>query len=962
MRVALRCLLTIVLCLAALPAPLTAQEGTGAINGRVADTSAAVMPGVSVTLSSPAVMGTREYVTDERGTYRFSQLPPGMYSLKFELPGFKTLIREGIRISAGFTATVNADLEVATLSETVTVTGQSPVVDLQSSTLAVNFTSDLLTNLPNGRDIWSTLGQTPGVMMTKFDVGGSQAGQMSGFRTYGTDGQDVLLLDGVRYSASYLDYGSYEEMQVVTASKGAEMRVAGSYVNSIVKSGSNDIHGMVYDATSPKSFQGSNLNDRLRRFGLTTTSKMSLYSDLNGNVGGPIKKDKVWWFLSMRDNYIGRQSLGFKKGACVKATGCTGEPIGTFVNDNPSTEDGPFYTRLDNVTLKVNSQVTPSNQIVFTGNFADKRMPFRGGDGPNALFFNTDSVTRQTYPGRIYKVQWTSVLNNRITLDNSFNKFGWNWPNNRRIDEYSRRDLDTQQVRGGFSGEGTGFTLSTPNTRDPVSRHFNSTASLVTDRFLTGTHNFKVGYVITHVRARQTHSGTIGQIILYYRDGFRTPAFIETLDAPFTLESSMKEHAFFINDAWSLARRLTLNVGFRIDRATPYYPRQEKTGTGPYQSQQVVERRVFPSLSGPVPRFSLIYDVFGNGRTALKASYGRYTFEVGGGSSSGLSSDANPMALTVSRYNWDGTFPAANCYLTNCAFNPAGRTPVSVAGGRNRDIDPNLKFAYSDEYTAGLDQELMTDVSLRLNFVRKFEQNRHQTFNVAIPYNAYNIPVSGVDPGVDGRTGTADDRNVTLFSLDPTFVGRRRDFISNNAAFDHANTSLEAALIKRLSNNWQVITGWNYLRRKVWGAAGIPEDPNTLKYNAGENFNTWSYKVMGTYEAPFGLSLSSVFRTQKGEAYGRRWNSPRMNQGVQVLFVDPKGTYFMDTIKLFDVRVEKNFTISERWGKVSAVFDLFNVLNSAAVTGINDLTGANFQAPTQTVEPRIGRIAVRFTF
>jgi hypothetical protein len=268
-----------------------------------------------------------------------------------------------------------------------------------------------------------------------------------------------------------------------------------------------------------------------------------------------------------------------------------------------------------------------------------------------------------------------------------------------------------------------------------------------------------------------------------------------------------------------------------------------------------------------------------------------------------------------------------------------------------------------------VDQELMTDLSLRLNFVRRFDKNGWQSFNLAIPFSAYSIPVNGVDPGRDGMAGTADDRNITLYSLEPAYVGKRKDFISNNPDLDNANTSLEATVVKRLSNQWQMLVGWNYLHRKVWSTgaiasetSGVPQDPNTRRFNPGENYNTWTYKAMGTYEAPYGIMLSVVLRAAKGTPYGRRWNSPRMNQGVQTLLVEPTGTFFMDTVKLIDFRVEKTFTVSESIGRIAAMFDLFNATNAATVTGVNDLTGAGFGTPTQTVEPRIARFSVRYIF
>ncbi len=971
MTVTLRNFVMSILLVAVLALPLAAQQGNGAITGRVSDNSAALIPGVAVTLTSTSVMGERNSVTDERGAYRFDQLPLGTYTLKFELPGFATLIREGIQITAGFTANINVTLSVASVAETVTVTGQSPVVDTQSSTVAVNLTPEILTNLPTGRDMISMAGISPGIMVRAWDVGGSQVGTSTGFRTYGTDGQTYDMLDGVIIAANLFgDFGSIQEVQVVTAAKSAEAKVAGAYVNKIVKTGSNNFHGGADVYWETPKLQGNNLNDRLKSLGVTGGNRISSFTDVNADVGGPFKKDKFWWYFSARHNRVALFSPGFRKGGCDETPGCTA-PVGTFVADNASNEEVAFFTDLPSATLKMNYQVNQNNQVSVLSNWNDKHQPYRGGFGNRAQFFNGDSVARQRYPTLLGKALWTSVLNTRITVDTSYNVHNRNSPYDRRVNEYSRRDVDTQLVRGGFSGENTGLNTSYNGGGITISRQnnlqwqyniFNMT--LLADNLITGTHNIKTGLSRNGYSARQSEDGTVGHMILFYTGGFRSPLYIDTLDTPFTKKRAMKQWSYYINDTWNVARRLTLGLGFRFDQTTPYLPEQEKTGIGPFQAIYSVSRKDLPTLNGPVPRFSLIYDIFGNGKTALKASYGKYVTDP----ESSLADSVNPVAVTSTRYNWDATGPATNCYLTTCAFSTAGRTPVSVVGGRDREVDPNLKFPYTIEYTAGMDHELMQDVSLRLFVVRKFEQDLFQTHNDAIPFSAYSIPVNGVDPGRDGRTGTADDRTLTVYSLEPSFVGRRKDVLRNNTSLDNANTTFDVEIVKRFSNKWQVLTGWDYLFRKVWSTAavvadnaGFALDPNNLIYNSGERYNTWHAKVMGTYDAPYGLKVSGVFRAAKGEAYGRRWNSPRLNQGTLNLWVEPIGTFTMDNVNILDFRAEKGFQLGEN-RKLSATFDLFNVLNSAAILGVNNLTGADFSRPTQTLAPRIARLALKYAF
>src|SRR3954468_11842792 len=205
-----------------LPMSAAAQGGgasnTGTIQGRVVDSSGAILPGVNVTATSPSMIGTQTQVTNENGTYRFPAVPPGTYEITFELAGFNTVKRSGIQISLGFTANVNADLAVATLQETVTVTGASPVIDTSATRVQQNFKTEQLNSIPNGRDMWALLAATPGVVMTNIDVGGNRAGNQTGYRAYGLQGQVRVSVEGINTTEGtggagfYFDYGSFEEV------------------------------------------------------------------------------------------------------------------------------------------------------------------------------------------------------------------------------------------------------------------------------------------------------------------------------------------------------------------------------------------------------------------------------------------------------------------------------------------------------------------------------------------------------------------------------------------------------------------------------------------------------------------------------------------------------------------------------------------------------------------------------
>ncbi len=292
---------------------------TGSINGKVADSSGGVLPGVTVSATSPSSMGVQSSVTDTGGNYRFPALPPGTYTVTFELPGFNTLKRENIQISMGFTATINVELAVASLQETVTVTGDSPVIDTSNTRVQQNFKLEALQEIPNSRDLWSLLAVTPSVTMGRIDVGGNRAGTQTGYTAYGFSGQNRVLVEGINTTEGtagagfYVDYGSFEEVFLGTIGQGAEMPTPGVQSQMLGKSGGNKFQGEFYTDYETNGMIGENIvNNVPAKFlydpvtnpggNIRPHSNETLkYRDSNINVGGPIKKDKVWWYFSYRN-------------------------------------------------------------------------------------------------------------------------------------------------------------------------------------------------------------------------------------------------------------------------------------------------------------------------------------------------------------------------------------------------------------------------------------------------------------------------------------------------------------------------------------------------------------------------------------------------------------------------------------------------------------------------------------
>src|SRR5262245_38009521 len=302
--------------LVALAAPAFAQGGgassTGSISGEVKDSQGGVLPGVTVTATSPAQIGALTAVTNEAGIYRFPAVPPGEYRLSFELAGFQSNVREGIRITLGFNAQVNVALAVATLQETVTVSGESPVIDTSATRIQTNYDQQMLASIPNARDMWSLLSTTPSVTLNRIDVGGSTAGTQTTYFAYGYSGQNRPLIEGINTTEGtsaagfYLDYGSFEEVFIGAAGNSAEMPNPGVLTQFVSKSGGNTPSVGLYFDYENGDIQSRNLdesqiipNTAIRADG----NRLSSYRNLNVNLGGPVIKDKMWGFFAYLNQF-----------------------------------------------------------------------------------------------------------------------------------------------------------------------------------------------------------------------------------------------------------------------------------------------------------------------------------------------------------------------------------------------------------------------------------------------------------------------------------------------------------------------------------------------------------------------------------------------------------------------------------------------------------------------------------
>jgi len=956
---------------------------TGSINGKVADTSQAVLPGVTVTVSSPSLMGVQTAVTDAGGNYRFPALPPGTYTVQFELPGFTTLKRENIQISMGFTAAVNVELAVASLQETVTVTGDSPVIDTSSTRVQQNFKLEALQEIPNSRDLWSLLAVTPSVNMGRIDVGGNRAGTQTGYTAYGYSGQNRVLVEGINTTEGtsgagfYVDYGSFEEVFLGTIGQGAEMPTPGVQSQMLGKSGGNKFQGEIYQDYENNSMIGENIENNIpSRFLFSPTNSGGIrlhsnetqkYRDSNINVGGPIKKDKVWWYFSYRNQ---KTSVG--------QPNFIGPISGTL-----------FDTKLWNPSGKATYQMNQNNKLIGYYQWGQKEQPNRLPSSTN----NYDSLgatLSQLSGSWIYKGEWNSTLNNKLYLEARYGVFGYYFPliANTDSNEYQTVNAQASLYTGADQKE----------QLDRQRKQATTSITYFKDSLLGGSHNVKIGGEVMletgwqgyqqvyggNVRQNIGSNGTATNVIMAAPTATQVGSLGDGWNGNLLSVAKVNTVDAFVTDQYAIGR-LSLNLGLRWDHYDVFTPDQRQLAytfpSGLSIPDATFAEQHYAKWNGVVPRLGATYDLAGNGKTVLKASWGIYKFNPG----VGVASDANPnQASKTITYQWIDR-------NNDKKYQPGeeGNVTANALAGAVT-VDPNLEQPSSTQSTVYLEQQITEGVGARVGFVYLNVTNQTGTFQPNRPISAYTVPFTVTDPGNDGVAGTADDGQASFRGIPsasiagctsattsptPTCLYPANQVVMN-APDDGRYKTLEFAVNKRQSHNYSVSAGLGYTWQHDF-PRGYPNTPNA----PGEyDFRSFSFKANGTYTAPFGILLSPVYRFQAGANYARQLtpSAPAScactysaaNGGPasgpsgasltnNVAYVTDYNAYAQDNISLFDLRIEKTVSFGSA-AKVRLFLDIFNIANAYAAETISFSTGSAFQQPTAILAPRTARVGFRF--
>jgi hypothetical protein len=934
-------------------------SSTGTIQGRVTDAQGAVLPGVTVTATSPALIQPQTTVTSETGNYRFPAVPPGQFELSFELAGFNTLKRSGIAITLGFTANVNVELALATLQETVTVSGQSPVIDTSATRIQQNFKMDQLQSIPNGRDMWALLAVTPSVQMSRIDVGGNRAGTQTGYTAYGMSGQVRVLIEGINTTEGtggagfYFDYASLEEAFLGTSGQSAEMPNPGVQSQFIARSGSNQFQGEYHldwynnslqgsnipdEYSAPTAFNGTNGSNAIRQH----SNEIDRYYDHDINIGGPLRKDKAWIFGTYREQF-----------------NAVAQPLFQF--------DSTFNTKLWNPVVKGTYQLNQKNKLIGYFQWGQKEQP-------NRLPFSTytyaspEQTFMQDSGSWVYKGEWNSTVSDKFYLEARYGDFGYYFPLiANSTANFSWRDTGRTVVEGANQI----WQLD----RDRKQYNLAGTYFLDTGR---GSHTFKMGAELLKERSWEGYLQQYGGNIDHqYSNGassnvvfdFPTATDAGKLSAhdALTAKAALDHMGAFLNDTWSLGRA-TINAGVRWDRYRGWTPEQEQlpgslaawaprfpTLANLVTAKTFAEKTYF-TWNVAAPRIGLTFDLTGDGKTVLKGNYGLYWHNPGAGvGGTGNSNTASKSAT----YQW-------NDINGDRRWQPGEegtQTGINLEG--TTGVDPNIKAPYTHEAAAWVERQLTDTMGVRAGFVYKTEDDLFATMQPDRPASLFTVPYNFVDIGVDGRSGTADDRNLTFFGIPNAGIPSARQVVMTVDQYSRYKT-FETSLNKRYGNRWSGSVGFGYTMMTDFPNGGPKRNPNVPGV---DDRTLWNFKASGSYDAAYGIRISPVLRHQSGSNFARTITvtapascacTGTSNTG-NTHYPEPMNSNREDNIWVFDVRLERTLNFGSRV-RLRAMFDAFNLANSHASETISRATGLSYLKPSAILAPRTARVGFRFIF
>jgi hypothetical protein len=983
----------------------TVAHAQGSITGTVKDVSGAVLPGVTVEAASPALIEkVRTVVTDGTGQFKILDLRPGAYTVTFTLSGFSTVKREGVELTGSFAATVNVELKVGTVAETITVKGEAPIVDVQNMTQERVLSKDIVDAIPSGRTQYTTVTLIPGVSAIR-DVGGTSNLQLAGTATiHGGNGGDTrTMIDGLSIGDSensgaqtnqLTNMGSTQELTVDYAAGTAEQAYAGVRMNLIPRDGGNTFKASAFGTYVNSWFQGSNYTQALKSQGLAAPNSLVKAYDFNPSGGGRIVPDKLWFFTSGQwvenDNTVAGRFYNLNAGNPNSWTYAPDLSRQAFDRINQDAGNG-----------RITWQATSRNKFsVYIDDQSRCWCNYSGGYSlnPGGITPSPEAMSRLTWPNDILEqVVWSSPLTNRLLLEARFQN---------RLETYAYPPLQpdgspnpnlvqvTDQAiglsyrSGGMASNGNRPFQTTRQSMQQVN------ASL---SYVTGAHAFKVGFSDL-VLERDSNGGSSADTPFPYAYTFNNgvPTLITEWAIPYSQEQRQPgDVGLYAQDKWTI-NKLTLNLGVRYDGWSSSYPAQH-LGPGPLVPNRDLS---FPqtdafSYKDITPRIGAAYDLFGNGKTAIRASVGKYMLSqsVGQSSPTDLYNPANRLAAVVTR-SWKPTGTAAtnpNYYDPQCdLLNPQANGQCGTISNLNfgtstpsTNLDPNIlngwgKRPYQWELTTNIQQALSSRVSMNVGYFRRVFGNFLVTDNTLVApsdFSPYSI-AAPLNPGLPGGGGYTISG---LYDLNPNKVGQVNNlitFASNYGTqiqhWNGADLTIDARPRQGILLQGGISTG-----RTSTDICAIVNNPNyggnpsPLYCHQDTNFLT-QVKLLGVYTVPkVEVQLSATFQSYPGPAItasylapnalvapslGRNLSGGAANEAVSLV---APGTIYGGSSNQFDVRLGKILRFS-RFRTVASL-DCYNCLNGSSVLTLNTNFAA-WQVPLSILNARLFKFSLQFDF
>ena len=934
----------VAVCAIAFASPVAAQNPAGII-GQVKDSTGAILPGVTVAATSPALQVPQATaVTDENGEFRITPLPIGVYTVVFELPGFQSVKLDDVRLTVGFTARLDQQLSLGSVQETITVSGTSPLIDVTSSVTSTEKTAEQLEALPTSRDgLKAYMAQVPGVV-TNFEVGSSSLTSTVQFKVYGQTGKSWQMLEGILMSApwgdgnfgSHIDFGSIEGTRVETVGTNAEMPRRGMLVDTVLKSGGNNYHGNFVFYGSSHQLEANNIDDELRAQGVKGAAKIHNLVDVSANLGGRIIRDKLWFFGAARRQGFDRDT--------TDAFFPDGTPV-------PVETNMPYYVG------KLSYQMTPSQKMSGIYHYAAEQLV----RGAGAL---TPIESRQIVdvPATVMGVTYQATRGSSLVFTAEFGQ-------HKHLATYegmapgvvATTDVVTQRVSGDNTADGRRWL----NMR----RHAKGVVSWYKPDW-HGNHEFKSGvdYLFSRVSDERL-SRRSGNYQLVFSDG--SPFQLNTYNYHVKPTNDGQYLGVYLQDSWTLGRRVTVNAGFRFAHDNAYAPAQcrEAADFAPATCYPEIQMRVWNSV---VPRLHASWDIAGDGRTVLKGGFGRFDHlrEI-----SPEVTNTNRLNATTSTWDWRDLNGNRNYDAGEVNLDPNGPDFRSISGVTDAVPNPDEKQPRQDEWSMTLERQLMTNWAVRGSGIYTKNFNVTRLVETSRPYSLYGIAISQTDPGPDNIRGNADDpgRTLTYYEYPASLSGRQfaGTMAVNDPRADYTYKTIEVALARRLVQGWQFQTSFTATLQDVpFGTNLQPYNPNTEINTALHNWER-VYKASGSYVLPWEVLASVNYTRLRGAPQARQvLLSGGATIRTLVVNAEALGSLRLPSTDLLDLRLGKRVSMGAS-RSLEFRADIFNLLNINTVVSRQLRSGSTFLQPSQVaagsttqpiVLPRIMHLGVTFSF